>query len=219
MQTENNVTIEEIEQFQEEYNEYAVECKCAIRILRAKFDNLRQTGDISFNYYDRIKSYESLIDKCDRRGYETNMGDVKKKVRDIAAMRVVTIFRDDIYKMVEDIRLFPGVSIVDEDDYVKNPKDNGYSSYHITVIVENTVGRVPKKTPVEIQVRDNAMEFWAQMEHEIFYKKDHKDAETEKALKEIADNMTEAAELAVRLRDNTKAKKAEADAKKKKKEA
>ncbi len=194
--------VEEFEALEEAYNEYVTECECAICILQAKLDNFKKTGDISFNYYYRTKSYESMLDKCSRRGYKTNIKDIKKRIKDIGAMRIVTVFRDDIYKMVEVLRLFPGISIIDEDDYVTEPKDNGYSSYHLTVLVENMVGRELKKTPIEIQVRDNYMESWAQSEHEIFYKKNHRDDEAQAAMKQMADYLAEAAKLAMKLRDD-----------------
>ena len=196
--------ITELRKLSDQFGSYAAECECAIGILKARLENLRRTGDIPFNFYDRIKAFDSVVEKCKRRGYPVDIQSIKKNIKDIGAMRVVTIFRDDIHKVVEDIRLFPGVTIVDEDDYVTNPKENGYSSYHLTVLVENIIGREAKKTPIEIQVRDNAMEFWAQIEHKIFYKKDHKDPKAQSALKQIADNLSEAAKLSVKLRDEVK---------------
>lgn len=157
-------------------------------------------------YESRIKTYASVQEKCNRKGHDFTLEGVKKSILDIAGIRITTAFRDDIYKIVEIIHQFPDFIVIDEKDYVKNPKPNGYSSYHIRIQVSVFYPGIGTKLfPVEIQIRDKAMDFWATIEHSLKYKnqslKEDKRLETEKLFKELANSLTKISEQAIKLRE------------------
>ena len=174
--TEIEEELEDMEYLEDEYDEYANECRSALRIIEARLTNLQDTGigDNCRNPFDdiksRIKTFASVSDKCARKGYKFTIDSIKEMIKDIAAIRVTTLFRDEIYAIVREIDLLPGITIVEREDYIKNPKANGYSSYHLVILVENLYRGQLKKTPVEVQIRDKAMDLWASLEHVLRYK-------------------------------------------------
>lgn len=176
---ETNVTIEqELESMQyleDDFEEYVNECRSALRIINARLTNLQDTGiNDGRNPFDnidsRLKTFASVVDKCERKGYSFTIEDIRENINDIAGVRITTLFRDEIYDIAQAINLLPGITVIEKEDYVKNPKANGYTSYHMIILVENLYKGQLKKTPVEIQIRDKAMDLWASIEHVIRYK-------------------------------------------------
>ena len=123
----------------------------------------------------RIKSEESMYEKCIRRGLEPTPHSALKKIYDGIGIRIICPFIDDIYANVEKIRAFPDCRVIEEKDYVTHAKPNGYRSYHM--ILEYTApftdvdGNNPGTFYLEIQLRTIAMDSWASLEHELKYKK------------------------------------------------
>ena len=113
----------------------------------------------------RLKSEESVLEKCRKKNLETTPDVIVSSIHDIVGIRIVCTFVDDIFKVRDAIREFNGITVIEEKDYVANAKPNGYRSYHM--IVQNTEGYY-----AEIQIRTISMDTWAALEHDIKYKKD-----------------------------------------------
>ena len=112
-------------------------------------------------------------------------------MRDIAGLRVICYFTEDIYSLADIIKFQSDLIIIRECDYIKQPKPNGYRSYHIIVGVPVYCIDGMEYFPVEIQFRTMSMDFWASMEHRILYKNKRDDKEQiSKELKEYADALT-----------------------------
>jgi len=131
----------------------------------------------------RIKSEESMREKCIRKGLPVTTDSALNKLYDAIGIRVVCAFLNDVYKIKEYITSLPDCEVVEEKDYIKHAKPNGYRSYHLIVRV--------KETFAEIQLRTISMDTWAALEHHVKYKKDIKGNEElfTKELKRCADEL------------------------------
>lgn len=118
----------------------------------------------------RIKSEKSAIEKLEKKGYEVNLKNLKLYVHDMIGIRIVCSFLSDVYNVVDTIKNSKQFKINDERDYIKNPKDTGYMSYHLIVLVPIHLDRKIEYIPAEIQIRTIAMDFWASLDHKIQYK-------------------------------------------------
>lgn len=134
---------------------------------------LRTNSDHTAIHYmhSRIKSPDSLFEKMRKKEFELNMSNVQR-ITDIAGIRVVCNYTQDIYNLYDMIRRSNCFKIVRERDYIKNPKPNGYRSLHIVVLVPVYFSDGTLELPVEIQIRSIAMDLWASLEHELRYKSD-----------------------------------------------
>ncbi|ETA74103.1 GTP diphosphokinase [Ligilactobacillus equi DPC 6820] len=142
----------------------------------------------------RIKTENSMREKCQRKGLAMSTKNALWEIKDAIAIRVVCGFVDDIYTMVEQLRALSGWRVIQEKDYVKNAKPNGYRSYHmifdIVTKFPDINGRQPGHYYLEVQLRTIAMDSWASLEHEMKYKHDIKDPEKiTKELKRCADEL------------------------------
>ena len=154
-----------------------------------------KTGDGIYEHLlGRVKSEESMREKCDRRGVPQTPESALRVMTDSIGLRVITRFIDDIYQIVTFLRKLPGVTIVQEKDYIRHAKPNGYRSYH--VILDREVpypdidGRQPGHYYIEVQLRTIAMDSWASLEHQLKYKKDIGNEELiVKELKRCADEL------------------------------
>lgn len=126
--------------------------------------------DIINNITSRIKTPDSIVNKMQKKHYEMNYKNLIDKINDIAGIRVTCPLKNDIYKTINVIKQLPNIRILKEKDYIKHPKESGYSGYHL--IVETYVDIEENKIPVkvEIQLRTMAMDFWATNEHKMKYK-------------------------------------------------
>ena len=152
---------------------------------------IRSSNDHQPIHYmeSRIKSPQRLFDKMRKKGFEINMRNVQR-ITDIAGIRVVCSYTQDIYYLYDLIRKSECFRIVRERDYIKNPKPNGYRSLHLVVIVPVHLSEGTLNLPVEIQLRSIAMDLWASLEHELRYKSDRIiSAEDEKKLLDCAETL------------------------------
>ena len=123
----------------------------------------------------RVKSEESALEKCERKGLPQTPHSAMKVLTDSIGIRIVCSFIDDIYANIEKIRAFPDCRVIEEKDYIRHAKPNGYRSYHM--ILEYTApfadadGNDPGSFFIEIQLRTIAMDSWAALEHKLKYKK------------------------------------------------
>ncbi len=196
-------------ELEEAYKEYATECESALRLTLARILNLQEAFNRIFdrNPFDsvtgRMKEFDSVVEKCKRRGYSIDIDSIKENVRDVAGIRIITPFRDDIYTVADSIERIPGINVVQKKDYVKKPKPNGYSSLHLNVQVEiySPLYGCSKLIPLEIQIRDKSMDMWATVEHIIKYKNDSPSPGVEERFQKMAKILTDFANMAIELRD------------------
>ena len=118
----------------------------------------------------RMKSEKSAVEKLEKKGYDVTLNNLKLHVHDMIGVRIVCSFISDVYSVVDMIKNFKQFKIKDERDYIKNPKDTGYMSYHLIVLVPIHLDRKIEYIPAEIQIRTIAMDFWASLDHKIQYK-------------------------------------------------
>ena len=155
----------------------------AIANINAKLDIIRKyrlingKQDPISHIVSRVKSEESMKEKLKRKGFEVTLENALTKVYDAAGMRIICNYIDDVYEVAEMLKHYQDLKVVKEKDYIKNPKQNGYRSYHI--IFELSLDLAGEITPVyvEIQIRTIAMDFWSSLEHEMKYKKNVKNQE------------------------------------------
>ena len=118
----------------------------------------------------RIKSQDSAIKKLERKNYEITVNNLRKHVHDMIGVRIVCSFLTDVYEVVNLIKKSNQFKIKEEKDYIANPKDTGYISYHLIIEVPIFVDNKTEYIDAEIQIRTIAMDFWASLEHKIQYK-------------------------------------------------
>ena len=140
-----------------------------LEILNDEFQHVHSYNPIE-HIKTRIKTPESIVKKLKRNGHETSIENMVKYVNDIAGVRLICSFTSDIYQIAEMIAAQGDVTVIHVKDYIKNPKPNGYKSYHMVVTVPVYLTDGPVETKVEIQIRSVAMDFWASLEHKIAYK-------------------------------------------------
>lgn len=151
------------------YSSALRELETRIEIIKDEFKYLYDY-DLIDHTKTRIKEPDSLIKKMQRKGYEITYENLIRNINDIAGIRVVCQFKNDIFVIKKLIQKIPGVRTIKEKDYVNNPKKSGYSSYHL--IVEVPINLVEKiiYVKVEVQIRTAVMDFWANVEHKVKYK-------------------------------------------------
>lgn len=118
----------------------------------------------------RLKTPESIVKKLKRLGYEVTTSNMTERLNDIAGVRIICSFTSDIYQIADMISRQADVTVLYVKDYIKNPKPNGYKSYHMVVTIPVYLSEGPVETKVEIQIRTVAMDFWASLEHKMYYK-------------------------------------------------
>lgn len=155
----------------------------------------KETGYKLFEHLiSRVKTPESMVEKCQRKGFEVLTESALRQIRDSIGLRIVCGFVDDIYRLVDVIHSFEDCRVVVEKDYIKNAKPNGYRSYHMIVEVETSypdcLGNEQGSYFIEIQLRTIAMDSWASLEHQMKYKHDIKDPKRiVRELKRCADEL------------------------------
>ncbi len=181
-----NVLMEDTEILEEKvrgFRELMTLYECAMLEINTKLDVLNKEltvkhGRNPFEYITcRLKSPQSIAQKMERYGVELTLDNIEKHLNDIAGIRVICSFPDDIYRLAEYLERQDDIKIIQTKDYIKNPKDNGYRSLHLIVEVPIFLSDHKKLMRVEVQFRTIAMDFWASLEHKLKYKKEIADAE------------------------------------------
>lgn len=122
------------------------------------------------NIQSRIKEKESIAEKLRRKKLPQNFESARNHLTDIAGIRIICYFESDVYHVAEQIKKYSDMICIRESDYIKNPKPNGYKSYHIILGVPVYHTDSKEYYPVEVQIRSLTMDLWASMEHRIIYK-------------------------------------------------
>jgi putative GTP pyrophosphokinase len=132
------------------------------------------------------------MDKLLRRGFELSVESARNNLTDIAGVRVICSYIDDIYLIAKLLTSQDDINVIRTSDYIKNPKPNGYRSLHLIVTVPVFLSESTELVNVEIQIRTIAMDFWASLEHELWYKlTDEKTDEVSRELKACADGIAD----------------------------
>ena len=138
----------------------------------------------------RIKSEESMKEKLERKNLPITLESALTKVYDAVGIRIICSYIDDVYEIVDMLKKYNDLKVIKEKDYIKNPKENGYRSYHIVFQLLLDIAGEMKPVFFEIQIRTIAMDFWSNLEHQIKYKKDIKNQEIiVRELKRCADDI------------------------------
>ena len=153
------------------YNSALKEVGTKLEILNDEFQHVHKYNPIE-HIKTRIKTPESIVKKLKRYGYETSIENMVRYINDIAGVRLICSFTSDIYRLAEMIGNQSDLKVLSIKDYIKNPKESGYKSYHMLVSVPIFLSDSVVDTKVEIQIRTIAMDFWASLEHKLRYKKD-----------------------------------------------
>ena len=181
---------------------------CAILEMRTKLEVLSR--DMSVRYRrnpiefieSRLKKPSSIARKLEKMGHEVTVENMTKHLSDIAGIRVLCAYSDDIYEIARMLAHQKDVEIITVKDYIKQPKDNGYRSYHMIVEIPVYFSDDVRPVRCEIQIRTIAMDFWATLDHDMQYKKQVEDAEQiMQELKECADIIHQTDEKMMRLRE------------------
>ncbi|NKY53760.1 GTP pyrophosphokinase [Nocardia vermiculata] len=140
-----------------------------INILREDFANTHEYNPIE-HVGSRLKTIESVLEKVQRKNYAMNVTSIRENVLDIAGVRVVCSFISDIRKIRDVLARQQDITVLEERDYITDRKPNGYQSLHLIVSIPVFRADRTEQIPVEIQIRTIAMDFWASLEHKIYYK-------------------------------------------------
>ena len=164
----------------QDFQEFMMMYNCAIKEVRTKFEVLNDDLATAHNrnpiemIKSRIKKPESIFKKLLRKNYEVSMASILENINDVAGIRVICSFVDDIYEVAKMFISQDDVTLLSVKDYIKTPKENGYRSFHIIVSIPVFFANRKENIKVEVQFRTIAMDFWASLEHDIKYKTNNK---------------------------------------------
>lgn len=171
--------------------------RCAIMEVETKFKVLNEQFSLEYDrnpiegIKSRVKSMESIMRKVRNKNISMSIDSIEENIRDIAGVRVICSFPDDIYYLAECLLKQDDIKLIEKKDYIKDPKLTGYRSLHLIVEVPIFLQNEKRAMKVEVQLRTIAMDFWASLEHKLRYKKNIPDSE---ALL-IAQELTECAKI------------------------
>lgn len=162
---------DELERFLMEYQFAVDELLTKVTILRREFMYLQHYNPIE-HVTSRVKSPASIMQKALRKGVPADLESLREQITDIAGIRITCSFIADTYRVLETLTAQSDVEVLEIKDYIARPKPNGYKSLHAIVRIPVFLSTGPVDVKVEVQIRTVAMDFWASLEHKIFYKFD-----------------------------------------------
>ncbi|MBQ4523613.1 MAG: GTP pyrophosphokinase family protein [Lachnospiraceae bacterium] len=172
--------------------------RCAIKEVETKLQVLNEEFSLQYNrnpfesIKSRVKSSYSILEKLKRKGYEISVKNIEESLDDVAGIRVVCSFIEDIYHIEKMLAKQDDIIVLERKDYIENPKPNGYRSLHLILDIPIFLSDEKKHMKVEVQFRTIAMDFWASLEHKMKYKKDIEDAgEIAEELRICAESISE----------------------------
>ncbi|WP_246110882.1 GTP pyrophosphokinase [Sporosarcina luteola] len=145
------------------------EVNTKLNILKEEFQYIHEYNPIE-HISSRVKTPESILKKLKRKNCELSLDSIKENIKDIAGIRITCSFISDVYKVSEMIKNQKDITVIECKDYIKNAKPNGYQSLHLIIKIPVFMTDRVEHTYVEIQIRTIAMDFWASLEHKIYYK-------------------------------------------------
>ena len=186
------------------YDSAIREVRTKLEILNDELAVTREDSPIA-SITSRRKKASSIMEKLVRQNNEISLESIEKNLNDIAGIRVICSFVDDIYQVAKMLVQQDDITLIEVKDYIKNPKPNGYRSFHMIVEVPVFFSNEKRPMRVEIQIRTVAMDFWASLEHQMKYKKNIENAdEIMKELKDCADTIAETDMKMLKIRESIK---------------
>ena len=183
--------VDQARQFQQAMMRYT----CAIREVKTKLEVLNDELSVKNQrnpiemIKSRVKKPKSIVEKLQRRGFEISLESMEKNLDDVAGIRIICSFLDDIYEVADMLIRQDDVKVIAVKDYIQNPKPPGYRSYHMIIEIPVFFSDSKKPIRVEVQIRTIAMDFWARLDHQLKYKKSFIDdnGEISEELKQCAE--------------------------------
>lgn len=194
-----NLNYDQLKNIKKELTRFMMSYKFALEEMNTKINILEQEFQYIHDYNpiehisSRLKTPESIVNKIYRKNYDLSLSGIKENIKDIAGIRITCSFLSDIYQISEMIQNQKDIHVVECKDYIKEPKSNGYQSLHFIVKIPVFMSDRQEDILVEIQIRTIAMDFWASLEHKIYYK--YKKEIPEQLTKELKEAAISAAEL------------------------
>lgn len=188
LESENNEIVTYFREFMAVQQLYSA----AIKEIRTKFEILDDEFSVKYNYNpihqieSRLKKPKSIIEKLKRKGFEVSLKSIRENLFDVAGIRVICNYVDDIYRIADLLTKQDDITLIRTKDYIEHPKENGYRSLHLIVSIPTFLAESTENVMAEIQIRTIAMNLWASLEHELKYKSE--------------DDVSE--ELKIRLKNN-----------------
>lgn len=179
--------------------------RCAIMEVETKFKVLNEEFSIEYDrnpiesIKSRVKSEGSLLRKIRNKDLSLDVDAIEKNITDIAGVRVICSFPEDIYKLADYFLQQDDITLIEKKDYIQNPKPSGYRSLHLIVEVPIFLHNEKRPMKVEVQLRTIAMDFWASVEHKLRYKKDLPEDLQKELYDELSSCAKESAQLDVRM--------------------
>ena len=179
--------------------------RCAIMEIETKFRVLNERFSLQHDrnpiesIKSRLKSTDSLAKKLARKGFPMSVDSIEENIFDVAGVRVVCTFPEDMFSLAESLLSQDDVTLIERRDYVASPKPSGYRSLHLIIEVPIFLEREKRSVKVEVQLRTISMNFWASLEHQLRYKKNLPDEEAAAVAAELADLAETAADLDRRM--------------------
>ncbi len=205
----NNEIKERLQTYTAPYRELMSYYRCAMMEVSTKFNVLDEELSLQYDrnpieaIKTRLKSPESIMDKLSRRGLPFSAESIEQNLNDIAGVRVICAYISDIYMLRDALLRQDDIVLVQEKDYIKNPKPNGYRSLHLIVETPIFLHDQKKQMRVEVQFRTMAMDWWASVEHKLRYKKPAAPEEVNSELKECAEISADLDKRLEKLRQRT----------------
>jgi len=162
----------------QEFNKLMAYYRCAIMEIETKFNVLNEEFSLQHDrnpingMTSRLKKFTSIADKLERKNLPMTIENIEENLNDIAGIRVVCAFSDDVYMLANAFLAQDDITLIQKKDYIANPKPNGYRSLHLIVSVPIFLAKEKRVMKAEIQLRTIAMDSWASLEHQLRYKKD-----------------------------------------------
>ena len=199
METVDEETLEWAQKASKEFAKRMSYFKCAMLEVETRFHVLNEEYILEHertpvnSIKSRLKTLPSLREKLDRKGIPFDLDIMEERLDDIAGVRIICSFPEDVYTMAEAFLSQEDIELIQKKDYIQNPKANGYRSLHLIVAIPVHLADGKRMTKVEIQLRTIAMDFWASLEHQLRYKQNNQFTE------EMAAELFECAQLSAAL--------------------
>ena len=208
-QLSNSQIKNKVQDYTMPYRELMSYYRCAMMEVSTKFNVLDEELSLQYDrnpieaIKTRLKSPESIMDKLSRRGLPFSVESIEQNLNDIAGVRVICAYISDIYMLRDALLRQDDIVLLQEKDYIKNPKPNGYRSLHLIVETPIFLHDQKKQMRVEVQFRTMAMDWWASVEHKLRYKKPAAPEEVNSELKECAEISADLDKRLEKLRQRT----------------
>ena len=162
----------------QQYEKLMAYYRCAMMEVETKLNVLNEEFSLRFDRNPinsirvRLKKPKSIKEKLERRGLAVSLENIEEELHDVAGVRVVCSFPEDVYMLADALLKQDDITLLERKDYIKKPKANGYRSLHLIITVPIFLAHEKRIMKVEIQLRTIAMDMWASLEHQLRYKKD-----------------------------------------------